>query len=269
MGLSEFRGPTSAEDGIKAIHRALELGIDHFDTADMYGHGANEELVGAALAGRCGQVVIATKCGIVRSADGHRRDGRPQYIRDACLCSLKRLRREYVDLLYLHRVDPCVPIEDSVGEIARLVAEGKVRAIGLSKIDGGLLRRARTVAPIATVQMSYSASDRRVEAELLQVCREVGSALVAYSPLGGGSMARADVAGKLERVARDYNATPAQLALAWLLSRGPDVVPIPGMRLVAHVEENVAACRKVERAELEGAVEAVSRIVTSSAWAIH
>ena len=272
MGMSEFYGPTDEAESIAAIHRALDLGIDLLDTADMYGPFTNEELVGRAIRDRRDRVVLATKCGIVREP-GNRRvrgiNGRPEYIRAACDASLKRLGVAHVDLYQLHRVDPSVPIEESVGALADLVKAGKTRAIGLSEAGPNTLRRACAIHPIASLQTEYSLLARDVEAEVLGVCRELGVGFLAYSPLGRGLLtgrwrSRADFTpddyrlfsprfaeGALERnlelverasaLAARKRCTPSQLALAWLLHRGDDIVPIPGTKSVKRLEENAAA----------------------------
>ena len=272
MGMSEFYGPTDEAESIAAIHRALDLGIDLLDTADMYGPYTNEELVGRAIRDRRDRVVLATKCGIVREAGSARVrgiNGRPEYIRAACEASLKRLGVAHVDLYQLHRVDPNVPIEESVGALADLVKAGKTRAIGLSEAGPRTLRRACAVHPIASLQTEYSLLARDVEAEVLAVCRELGVGFLAYSPLGRGLLtgrwrSRADFTaddyrlfsprfaeGALERnlelveraaaLAVKKRCTPAQLSLAWLLHRGNDIVPIPGTKSRARLEENAAA----------------------------
>jgi aryl-alcohol dehydrogenase-like predicted oxidoreductase len=272
MGMSEFYGPTDEAESIAALHRALDLGIDLLDTADMYGPFTNEELVGRAIRGRRDRVVLATKCGIVREPGNARVrgiNGRPEYIRSACEASLKRLGVTHVDLYQLHRVDPSVPIEESVGALADLVKAGKTRAIGLSEAGPRTLRRAFAVHPIASLQTEYSLLARDVEAEVLPVCRELGVGFLAYSPLGRGLLtgrwrSRADFSegdyrlfsprfaeGALERnlalveraaaLAARKKCTPAQLALAWLLRRGEDIVPIPGTKSRARLEENAAA----------------------------
>ena len=272
MGMSEFYDPVSERDATAAIHRALELGMTLLDTSDMYGRGENERLVGRALRGRRERAVLATKAGIVRNDDPAFRgvDNRPEYLRAACDASLARLGVEEVDVLYLHRADPNVPIEETVGVMTELVRAGKVRHLGLSEVDADTLRRAAATAPIAAVQSEYSLFTRDVETNgVLAAVRELGIALVAYAPLGRGlltgairsteSIAENDLrrrvprfdGGNFERnlglvdelasIAREHGATPAQLALAWLLARGDDVVALPGCERVAQVEENAAA----------------------------
>jgi aryl-alcohol dehydrogenase-like predicted oxidoreductase len=235
MGISEFRGDADPREGQLAIDAALDGGITFFDTADMYGRGANEELVGAALIGVRPTIVLATKCGITRGVDVGR-NGTPAYLRTACEASLRRLKTDYIDLLYLHRVDPAVPIEESVDALADLVRRGHVRWIGLSKVDAETLVRAERVHPIAAIQMDYSLWSRDVETALLGHCRSRGIAVVAYSPLRAGTKPSLQA---LAPQAAASGCTPAQLALAWLLGRDPAVIPIPGMRTCAHVRENL------------------------------
>jgi aryl-alcohol dehydrogenase-like predicted oxidoreductase len=273
MGMSEFYDCVDEAEAIATVHRALELGMTLIDTSDMYGRGTNEELVGRALRGRRERATVATKGGIVRRWDdpAYRAvNGAPAYLRAACDASLVRLRVDSIDLYYLHRADPNVPIEESVGALAELVQAGKVRYIGLSEVDAPTLRRAAAVAPIAALQSEYSLFTRDVETNgVLVAARELGIALVAYAPLGRGMLTGAvrsteELAtddlrrrvprfdpGNLERnltlvdglsvIARDADCTPAQLALAWLLAQGDDVVALPGCERVEHVEENVAA----------------------------
>ncbi len=289
MGMSEFYGAHDDRESIATIHRALDLGVDFFDTADMYGPYTNEELVGRAVRGRREGVVLATKCGIVRDPNDRSLrglDGSPAYIRAACDGSLRRLGVDHVDLYQLHRADPNVPIEDSVGALAELVRAGKTRFIGLSEVGPETLRRAARVHPIATLQTEYSLLTRDVEAEVLPACRELGVGFLAYSPLGRGLLTgryrtRADfaagdfrltnprfAAGALEAnvrlalavaaLADDKGCTPAQLALAWLLAQGDDVVPIPGTKSRARLEENVGAADvmlgRADLARLDAAV---------------
>jgi aryl-alcohol dehydrogenase-like predicted oxidoreductase len=272
MGMSEFYGPTDEAESIATLHRALDLGIDLLDTADAYGPWTNEELVGRAIRDRRERVVLATKCGIVRDAKNPRVrgiNGSPEYIRQCCDASLRRLGVAHVDLYQLHRPDPNVPIEESVGALADLVKAGKTRAIGLSEVGPNTLRRACAVHPIASLQSEYSLLERTVEAEVLPACRELGVAFLAYSPLGRGLLTgrwrkRADFTpgdyrlftprfgeGALEEnlrlveriaaFAQRKRCTTAQLALAWLLARRGDIVPIPGTKSSARLEENAGA----------------------------
>ena len=272
MGMSEFYGPSDETEAVATIHRALELGVTLLDTADMYGPFTNEELVGRALRGRRDRAIVATKCGIVRDA-GNRAlrgiDGSPAYIRSACDASLGRLGVDHVDLYQLHRIDPQVPIEESVGAMADLVRAGKTRHIGLSEAGPKTLRRAARIHPIASLQTEYSLLTRDAETEVIPTCRELGVGFLAYSPLGRGLLtgrfrSRADFTAEdyrqftprfaegafeanirlVERVADIASAkkcTPAQLALAWLLAKGADIVPIPGTKSRSRLEENAGA----------------------------
>ena len=273
MGMSDFYGPSDEADNLAVLHHALDQGIDFLDTADMYGVGANERLLAKLLATRRNEVVLATKFGNVRADNGDflRIDGSPAYVRSACDASLKRLGVDHIDLYYQHRVDPNVPIEETVGAMARLVEAGKVRHLGLSEASGTTLRRAAAVHPIAALQSEYSLWTRDVEDDALPACRQLGIGFVAYSPLGRGFLTgsiratdelaandwrrqnprfqsgaldhnRALVAA-VTAVAEARGCTPAQLALAWLLHRGPDVVPIPGTRRTARLDENVRAAQ--------------------------
>jgi aryl-alcohol dehydrogenase-like predicted oxidoreductase len=275
MGMSEFYGTGDPAESIATIHRAIDLGITFLDTADMYGHGANEELVGKAVAGKRAQVVLATKFGIVRDpSDPSKRgiDGRPEYVRSACEASLRRLGVETIDLYYQHRVDPAVPIEETVGAMAELVREGKVRYIGLSEPGPETLRRAHRVHPIAAVQSEYSLWSREPETEIIPACRQLGIGFVPYSPLGRGFLTsrirsvedlppgdyrartprfqkenlekNRKLLDALEEIARKHQMTPAQVALAWIYAQGPEIVPIPGAKTVAHLEENAATLKR-------------------------
>ena len=267
MGMSEFYGTTDEGEAIATIHRSLELGIDFLDTADMYGRGANEKLVGKAIADRRDGVVLATKFGNVRNDDGSREiRGDAEYVRQACEASLERLGLDHVDLYYQHRVDSRVPIEETVGAMAELVEAGKVRYLGLSEASPETIRRAHAVHPISALQTEYSLWTRDPEDGPLPTCRELGIGFVAYSPLGRGFLtgqikspddfAEGDFRGHLprfqgenfqrnldlvahvEQIAEEKGRTPGQVALAWLLTRGGDVVPIPGTKRRRYLEEN-------------------------------
>jgi aryl-alcohol dehydrogenase-like predicted oxidoreductase len=273
MGMSAFYTVANTDDAesVRTIHRALELGVTFLDTAEVYGPYTNEELVGRAIAGRRDEVVLATKFGNISHPRGGIRalDSSPESIRVALEGSLRRLGTDYVDLYYQHRVDPQTPIEETVGTLAELVAEGKVRHIGLSEAGPETIRRAHAVHPVTALQTEYSLWTRDVEAEILPLVRELGIGFVAYAPLGRGFLtgrlrstetldpgdvrttnprfAEANLERNLrivdavEEVAREARATPAQVALAWLLGRGDDIAPIPGTRRVSRLEENVAA----------------------------
>jgi aryl-alcohol dehydrogenase-like predicted oxidoreductase len=272
MGMSDFYGGADEADAIATIHRALDLGVTFLDTADVYGPFTNEQLVGKALAGRRDEVVLATKFGNVRDADGTWRgiDGRPEYVRAAIDASLQRLGVDHVDLYYQHRVDKTVPIEETVGAMAELVDAGKVRHLGLSEASAATIRRAHAVHPITALQSEYSLFTRDLEDEILPTLRELGIGLVPYSPLGRGLLTgrtdfgTAEGDGRLQRFPRfqgeafDANlalvervreladakgVTPGQLALAWVLAQGTDIVPIPGTKRVRYLEENVGAAR--------------------------
>jgi aryl-alcohol dehydrogenase-like predicted oxidoreductase len=273
--MSGSYGPADEAESVATLNHSLDLGVDFLDTADSYGEGGhNEALIGRALEGRRPEFVLATKTGWVKRAgpDGAATlgvDGRPDRICSACEASLARLRSDVIDLYYLHRVDPDVPVEESVGAMAELVAAGKVRLLGLSEVSGATLRRAHAVHPIAALQSEYSLWTREPEATVLPTCRELGIAFVPFSPLGRGfltgvvtgrgAIAPGDwrsnnprfteesIAGNLallrplEEIARDHGAKPAQIALAWVLSRGEGIIPIPGMKRRTHLDENVAA----------------------------
>jgi aryl-alcohol dehydrogenase-like predicted oxidoreductase len=273
MGMSEFYGATDEEEAIATIRRALELGVFFLDTSDVYGPFKNERLVGRAVKGRRDQYVLATKFGNVRGDDGSWKgiDGRPEYVHKACRASLERLGVEYIDLYYQHRVDDSVPIEETVGAMAELVREGKVRYLGLSEAAPATIRRAHAVHPITALQTEYSLWSRQPEEEILATVRELGIGYVAYSPLGRGFLAgrfrsAEDLAGdprdfrrnhprfqgenlarnletlaRLEPIAADKGVTTAQLALAWVLHQGDDIVPIPGTKRRRYLEENIAA----------------------------
>ena len=268
MGMSAFYGQSGDDtESIATIHRALELGIVFLDTAEMYGRGANEELVGRAIKGRRDEFVVATK--FIGAFSDRRPDGRPETIRAAIEGSLQRLGTDHVDLYYQHRVDPLTPIEETVGAMAELVSAGKVRHLGLSEASAETIRRAHAVHPIAALQSEYSIWTRDLEGDILDTLRELGIGLVAYSPLGRGFLAgrftspdeldeddfrrnnprfqgenlerNMKLAERVQEIAKARDATPAQIAIAWVLSRGDDVVPIPGTRRRTYLEQNAAA----------------------------
>jgi aryl-alcohol dehydrogenase-like predicted oxidoreductase len=271
MGMSDFYGPADDAQSIAVIHRAIEIGVTFLDTADMYGVGRNEQLVGRAIADRRDRVVLATKFGNVRGPNGEYLgvNGTPEYVRSACDASLKRLGVDVIDLYYQHRVDPNVPIEDTVGAMSELVAAGKVRYLGLSEAAPSTIRRAHAVHPITALQTELSLWTRDPEAELLGLCRELGITFVAYSPLGRGFLTGAikspddlapddwrrqnprfqgenfqknlDLVRAIEQMAAARGCTAPQLALAWVLSRGEHVMAIPGTRSIRRLEENAAA----------------------------
>jgi len=271
MGMSEFYGATDENQAIATIHHALDRGITLLDTADMYGVGHNEKLVGRAIRDRRDSVVLATKFGNVRGGKGEFLgvNGRPEYVRQACEASLKRLGVEVIDLYYQHRVDPETPIEETVGAMAELVREGKVRYLGLSEAAAATVRRAHAVHPITALQTEYSLWSRVPEGEILETCRELGIGFVAYSPLGRGMLTgrfqkpedipeddwrrhhprfqgenfvrNLELVHEVEALARERALTPAQIALAWVLSRGQDIMPIPGTRHAEYVDRNIAA----------------------------
>lgn len=289
MGMSSGYGPSDDEESARVLHRALDLGVTLLDTSDVYGPHTNEELIGRVLADRRDEVQLATKFGLVPGNPFPAIDGRPEYAREACEASLQRLRTDHIDLYYLHRVDPKVPIEETVGAMGDLVAEGKVRHLGLSEASATTLRRASAAHPISALQTEYSLWSRDVEDEILPTCRELGIGFVPYSPLGRGFLTGAiravdqfaagdyrqysprfqgenfqrnlDVVARLEAIAAEKGCTPAQLALAWVLAQGDDIVPIPGTRRVARLEENVAALGITLHAdELRSIVDAMPAI---------
>jgi aryl-alcohol dehydrogenase-like predicted oxidoreductase len=286
MGMSAFYGSTDDEESIRTIHRALELGCDLLDTSDMYGPHTNEELVGRAIAGRRDEVFLATKFGIkITPGDPPKREinGRPEYVREAVHGSLERLKTDHIDLYYQHRVDPRTPIEDTVGAMAGLVEEGKIRHIGLSEAGAETIRRAHAVHPITAVQTEYSLWTREpVDGEILPTLKELGIGLVAYSPLGRGFLSgrfsspdeldqgdfrrygprftgenlqhNLRLAERVKELAEEKGVAPGQLALAWVLHRWEHIVPIPGTKRVSYLEENLAA------ADIELSDEEVERI---------
>jgi len=271
MGMSEFYGPSDQDEAVATLHRALDLGITLFDTADVYGYGRNEQLLAPVLHEHRDRIFLATKFGIVRTGDPHSRgvSGKPEYVRACCDASLKRLGVDTIDLYYQHRVDPATPIEETVGAMADLVRAGKIRHIGLSEAGPDTLYRAAAVHPIAALQTEYSLWSREPENGILRTCRELGIAFVAYSPLGRGFLTghirnlselanddfrrttprfqgdnlqtNLDLVDCVDALARDKGCTPGQLALAWVLAQGEDIIPIPGTRRLKHLEENAAA----------------------------
>ncbi len=271
MGMSQAYGTRDDAESLATIKRALELGVNFLDTADIYGTGQNEELVGRAIAGRRREVVLATKCGFVWDEQGQQTgiDGSPRHIHAACAASLRRLNVEVIDLYYLHRVDPQVPIEESVGALSELVAQGKVRFLGLSEVAPATLRRAHAIHPLAALQSEYSLWTRDTEADVLPACRELGIGFVPFSPLGRGFLTgqvkswhdfpaddmrrdlprfqgenfqqNIELVKRIEQLAAAKGCTPAQLALGWVLAQGEDVVPIPGTKRRKYLAENIGA----------------------------
>jgi len=270
MGMSMAYGEPNDNQSIATIHHAIEQGVNFFDTSDMYAHGANEELLGRALRGRFERVIIATKFGNIHLPDGKRTvSGKPEYVTEACEKSLKRLGTDVIDLYFIHRIDPDTPIEETVGAMARLVEAGKIKFIGLSEAGVETIRRAHATYPISALQTEYSLWSRDAEKEYLPVCRELGIGYVAYAPLGRGfltgSIQKPDdliesdwrhrfprfkpenleknilLLAPLTAIAKEIGCTPAQTALAWVLAQGEDIVPIPGTKRIAYLDENIAA----------------------------
>jgi aryl-alcohol dehydrogenase-like predicted oxidoreductase len=269
MGMSQSYGPANEAESIATVHRALELGVNFLDTSDRYGAGKNEELLQKALAGRREQVILATKFGIGRDLGPGEVNGKPDYVKRACDASLRRLGTDYIDLYYQHRVDPQTPIEETVGAMADLVKAGKVRALGLSEASAQTIRRAASVHPISALESEYSLWSQDIETDILPTCRELGITTVAYSPLGRGFLsgqlrrfedlapddfrrglprfqrenfqANLDLVNELEAIAREKRVEAGQLALAWILAQGDDIVPIPGTKRRTYLEQNVQA----------------------------
>lgn len=286
MGMSEFYGPTDETQSLATLERAFALGVTHFDTADMYGSGHNETLLGRFLAGKRDRVVVATKFGIVRQPGVYDRsiDSSPAYLRQACEESLKRLGVEVIDLYYAHRLNPDVPVEDTVGAMADLARAGKIRALGLCEVSAATLRRAHATHPIAAVQSEYSLWTRDMETEVLPTCRDLGVSLVAYAPLGRGLLtatisdqkqladndfrrlsprfqdgnldANLRLVDSVTALAEAKGCKPGQVALAWLLAQGPDILPIPGTKRIPYLEENVGAASVVLSPEEVAALSA-------------
>ncbi|MEV1171316.1 aldo/keto reductase [Nonomuraea sp. NPDC049784] len=290
MGMSDFYGPGDEKESIAVIHRALDLGVDFLDTADTYGLGANEELVGRAIKDRRDEVVLATKFGVKRGGGARSIENSPEYIRAACDASLQRLGVDHIDLYYMHRRNRDVPVEESVGAMAELVEQGKVGHLGLSEVSADTLRQASAVHPIAALQSEYSLFTRGLEAEILPAARELGVALVAYSPIsrgllsgalppvdelpeddvrrwmprisGEGGERNAALVTEVRKIADAAGITPAQLALAWVLAQGDDVVPIPGTKRLKYLEENAAAADITLTA---GQLDALTRAIPTDA----
>jgi aryl-alcohol dehydrogenase-like predicted oxidoreductase len=283
MGMSEFYGPGNDVDSTRTLHRAMELGVNFFDTADMYGPYTNEELLGKAIKGKREQLTIATKFGIVRDPNNPRQrsvNGKPEYVRSSVEGSLKRLNIETIDLYYLHRVDPATPIEETVEAMGKLVGEGKIRGVGLSEASEQTLRKAHAVFPVTAIQTEYSLWSRDPEDGMLETCRELGIAFVAYSPIGRGFLTgqikkledlaaddfrrfsprfqgenfqkNLDLVGKIEQLASSKGCSASQLALAWVMQQGDHIFPIPGTKRTSHLEENLGSLKvKLSQQEMK------------------
>ena len=290
MGMSGVYGKADDAESVAVIHHAIERGINHLDSSDMYGWGQNEELIGRAVKGKRDKVLVTTKFGQVKnpSGGGNLVNGRPEYVQEACEASLKRLGLDVIDLYYQHRMDPSVPIEETVGAMARLIEQGKVRTIGLCEVAPATIRRAQKVHPLAAIQSEYSLLYRTEAEETLAVCRELGIAFVAYSPLGRGFLSgqfhkledipegdrrrdhprfqegnfekNVDLVTKIESIAAEKRCTPSQLVLAWLLAQSPEVVPIPGTKRKSRVDENLGALDvQLDAQDVERISEAVPK----------
>jgi aryl-alcohol dehydrogenase-like predicted oxidoreductase len=294
MGMSEFYGDADEKESIATIHHAIDRGVTFFDTADMYGIGRNEDLVGRAIASRRHEVIIATKFGNVRGPDGSFQgvNGRPEYVQQACEASLRRLKISTVDLYYQHRVDPKTPIEDTVGAMARLVEQGKVRYLGLSEAGEQTIRRAHATHPITALQTEYSLWTRDPEEGILAACRQLGIGFVPYSPLGRGFLTgrfqntadlgekdfrkfhprfqedtmrkNLDIVKGIEQLSQEKKCTPAQLALAWVLAQGDDLAPIPGTKKRAYLDQNLGALEvRLSAADLKYLDQVAPRGITA------
>jgi len=300
MGMSEFYGARNDEESMKVIHRAIDLGCDFLDTADMYGIGHNEELVGRAIAGRRDRVILATKFGNVRAADGAFLgvNGKPEYVHRACEASLKRLGVEVIDLYYQHRVDLDTPIEETIGAMAELVQEGKVRYLGLSEALPATIRRAHAVHPVAALQTEYSLWERAPEEQIIPTCKSLGIGFVPYSPLGRGFLTGAfkspddvvsegdnrknfprfqgenfeknmELVRRIEELAAEKQCKPCQLALAWVLAKDPTIVPIPGTKRLKYLDDNIAAIQVTLTAEEMQAIEAAVPVGAAAGIRYH